>query len=116
VRFLAGKLIPEFQPEHVFYYEITGKYDTPPACGSRQDDTALYAAKSPNGSPVARAAASIILGPEQSLSTVAKASPPSAQAPRAVQAPPATNFACEPGLDQRWQHAECSYLAELFEA
>jgi len=116
VRFLADKLIPEFQPEHVFYYEITGKYDTPPACGSRQDDTALYAAKSSSASPIARAAASVIFGPEQSLSTVAKASPPSGQVPPAVQAPLATNFACEPALDQRWQHEECSYLGELFAA
>lgn len=116
VRFLTDKLIPEFQPQHVFYYEITGKYDQLPACGSRQDDTALYAARSSDGPPVARAAASVIFGSEASPSTVAKAPPPSTQAPPAVPPPAATNFACEPALDQRWQHGECLYLGELFAA
>ena len=45
-RFLTDDLIPEFQPEHVFYYELAWGYDEPPACNSEQDDTALYAASS----------------------------------------------------------------------
>ena len=62
-RFLVDKLIPEFQPAHVFYYELAAGHDEPPACNSEQDDTALYAASSPSGVVKARAAAHVIFGP-----------------------------------------------------
>jgi hypothetical protein len=68
-RFLVNNLIPEFQPEHVFYYELAWGYDEPPACNSEQDDTALYAASSPNGALSARAAARIIFGSTPVLMT-----------------------------------------------
>jgi hypothetical protein len=67
--FLVDDLIPEFQPEHVFYYELAWRYDEPPACDSEQDDTALYAAGSPNGMLSARAAANIIFGSSPVLMT-----------------------------------------------
>ena len=67
--FLVDDLIPEFQPEHVFYYELAWRYDEPPACDSQQDDTALYAASSPNGLLSARLAAHIIFGSAPVLMT-----------------------------------------------
>jgi hypothetical protein len=67
--FLVDNLIPEFQPEHVFYYELAWHYDEPPACNSEQDDTALYAASKPNGTLSARAAANIIFGSSPVLMT-----------------------------------------------
>jgi hypothetical protein len=68
-RFLVDDLIPEFQPEHVFYYELAWGYDEPPVCDSQQDDTALYAAGSPNGMLSARAAANIIFSSTPILMT-----------------------------------------------
>jgi hypothetical protein len=59
-RFLVDDLIPEFQPAHVFYYELAWRYDEPPACDSQQDDTALYAANNLGGPLLARAAASVV--------------------------------------------------------
>ena len=56
--------MPEFQPEHVFYYELAWRYDEPPPCGSGQADTALYAAKSRNGPLLPRMAAGVIFGPQ----------------------------------------------------
>jgi hypothetical protein len=61
-RFLVEDLMPEFQPTHVFYYELAWGYDEAPACDSQQDDTALYAASSVGGSLSARAAAHVIFG------------------------------------------------------
>jgi hypothetical protein len=112
-RFLVDDLIPEFQPTHVFYYELTWRYDEPPACNSEQDDTALYATKRSNGSLLARSAAGVIFGPMQALgaSLTATAGPVSA-----AQATPPTYLACEPALDEQWQRGECLYLRELFEA
>jgi hypothetical protein len=63
-RFLVETLMPEFQPAHVFYYELAWRYDEPSPCNSQRDDTALYAARSTNGPLVARSAASVIFGPE----------------------------------------------------
>ena len=68
-RFLTDDLIPKFQPEHVFYYELAWGYDEPPACNSEQDDTALYAASSPSGMLSARAAAHIVFGSTPVLMT-----------------------------------------------
>lgn len=68
-RFLTEDLIPEFQPEHVFYYELAWGYDEPPACDSQQDDTALYAANSRNGTLSARPAAQIVFGSTPILMT-----------------------------------------------
>lgn len=68
-RFLTDDLIPEFQPAHVFYYELAWRYDEPPACDSQQDDTALYAASSPNGTLSARTAAHIVFGSTPVLMT-----------------------------------------------
>jgi hypothetical protein len=62
-QFLVDKLIPEFQPAHVFYYELATGPDEPPACDSEQDDTALYAASDPSGAVRARAAAHVIFAP-----------------------------------------------------
>lgn len=67
--FLVDDLIPEFQPAHVFYYELAWRYDEPPACDSQQDDTALYAASSPNGLLSARVAAHIVFGSDPVLTT-----------------------------------------------
>jgi hypothetical protein len=63
-RFLVETLMPEFQPAHVFYYELAWRYDEPSPCNSQRDDTALYAARSTNGPLAARSAASVIFGPE----------------------------------------------------
>jgi hypothetical protein len=68
-RFLTDDLIPETQPEHVFYYELAWRYDEPPACGSQQDDTALYAASSANGPLLARSAASVLFSTTTVLPT-----------------------------------------------
>lgn len=62
-QFLVDKLIPEFQPAHVLYYELATGPGEPPACNSEQDDTALYAASDPSGAVRARAAAHVIFGP-----------------------------------------------------
>jgi hypothetical protein len=62
-QFLVDKLIPEFQPAHVFYYELATGPDEPPACDSEQDDTALYATSDPSGAVRARAAAHVIFAP-----------------------------------------------------
>jgi hypothetical protein len=112
-RFLTGELIPEFQPEHVFYYEIANSYGEPPACSSQQSDTALYATTRANGSARARAAAGVIFGAAGSPGAGA-ASPPALDTRPAVQAPSPPDFACEPALDTLWQRGECSYLGELF--
>lgn len=61
-QFLVDNLIPAFQPAHTFYYELAWGADEPPACDSQQDDTALYAVKSPDGKLSARAAAAVIFG------------------------------------------------------
>jgi Glycosyl hydrolase catalytic core len=61
--FLVDKLIPEFRPAHVFYYEIAAGDDAPPACNSEQDDTALYTASNPGGAVYARTAAHVIFSP-----------------------------------------------------
>ena len=68
-RFLVGDLIPEFQPTHVFYYELAWRYDEPPACDSEQDDTALYAKSSADGPLLARSAASIVFAAAPILTT-----------------------------------------------
>jgi hypothetical protein len=114
-RFLVDELLPEFQPEHVFYYELAWRYDEPPPCGEGQADTALYAARSVNGPLLARSAAGVIFG--SGLPTVTSAAATIASVAR-LPAPPAvpSHLACEPGLDEQWQHGECLYLGELFEA
>lgn len=61
-RFLTENLIPEFKPEHVFYYELASRYDEPPACDLQQNDTALYAAGGTGGPLTARAAAPVVFG------------------------------------------------------
>jgi hypothetical protein len=116
-RFLVHDLIPQFQPAHVFYYELAWRYDEPPACDSQQDDTALYAATRPNGPLLARSAAGVIFGPEQAPgpSPTATASPTAGTA-SAEQTTLPTYSACEPALDEQWQREECLYLRELFQA
>jgi hypothetical protein len=104
-RFLADELIPELQPAHVLYYDAAATQGAPPTCDSQQSDTALYAARSPDGPLLARAAASIILGPQQASSAGAT---PTAGATTA-------RFACEPALARQWQQRECSLPQELFE-
>jgi hypothetical protein len=127
-RFLVHDLIPEFQPTHVFYYELAWRYDEPPACDSQQDDTALYAQTGPNGPLLARSAAGVVFGPEQTLGASLTATAGSASAGSAsagattagsASAGPTTlpaYSACEPALDEQWQRAECLYLQELFQA
>jgi hypothetical protein len=107
-RFLADSLIPELQPAHVLYYDAAATQGAPPACDSQQSDTALYAARSPGGPLLARAAASIVLGPQQASSAGARAI-------STASATLAARFACEPALAQRWQQRECSLAGELFE-
>jgi hypothetical protein len=117
-RFLVHDLIPELQPAHVFYYELAGRYGEPPACDSEQDDTALYAATRPHGPLLARSAAGVVFGPEQTpgASLTATAYPASAgQATPPTSTLPTTDFACEPALDEQWQREECLYLRELFQ-
>lgn len=109
-QFLVDKLIPEFQPAHVFYYELAWGYDEPPACDSEQDDSALYAANSPNGALSPRAAARVIFDSMPARTESASTSP----AIQATQATRANYFACEPALDERWQRGECPSLRELF--
>jgi hypothetical protein len=104
-RFLMDDLMPEFQPEHVFYYELAWRYDESPPCGSGQADTALYAAASHNGPLSARAAASVVFGspPPPAVGATATAA--------GLRAPPTTagGFACEPGPDGRLAEIErCS--------
>jgi hypothetical protein len=119
-RFLVDDLMPEFQPEHVFYYELAWRYDEPPPCADGQADTALYAARATNGPLLARSAAGVIFAPDPS--PLPSASIATDTASRTPSAPPLTpslsagHFACEPGLDAQWQRGECLYLRELFEA
>jgi|HubBroStandDraft_2_1064218.scaffolds.fasta_scaffold11759_2 hypothetical protein len=121
-RFLVDDLIPEFQPIHVFYYELASGYDEAPACDSQQDDTALYAQGSVGGSMSARSAANVIFGsqppplPAASVSapTASLVTPTTASPPAPAQSP--SHFACEPGLDEQWQRGECLYLRELFQS
>jgi hypothetical protein len=107
-RFLADSLIPEMQPAHVLYYEAAAGQDAPPACDSQQSDTALYAASSPGGPLLARAAASVIFRSQRTPSANAGATP-------TAGATLAARLACEPALAQRWQQRECSLARELFE-
>ena len=92
-RFLVDDLMPEFQPEHVFYYELAWRYDEPPPCGDGQADTALYAASSTNGPLLARSAASVIFGSEPPPARTAAAKLATLPAPTATP----SHFACEPG-------------------
>ena len=111
-RFLVDDLMPEFQPEHVFYYELAWRYDEPPPCGDGQADTALYAA-SEHQRPAARALSSqrhLRVGAATGEDRGGQAGDP--PAPTATP----SHFACEPGLDAQWQRGECLYLRELFEA
>jgi hypothetical protein len=111
-RFLVRDLIPEFQPTHVFYDELTLRYAESPRCDSGQADTALYAAKNSVGSLLARSAAGVIFGPEpapRAELTGGAATAPAAEATQAV------HFACEPALDEQWQRGECLYAGEVFE-
>ncbi len=103
-RFLVERLIPEFRPAHVFYYELAWKYDEPPPCDSQRDDTALYAPTSKGGPLWARSAAGVIFGSE--------VVPAPALGPSAQVATGETALACEPGLDQRWQYGECAAVEE----
>ncbi|MGH2864771.1 MAG: hypothetical protein ACRDJX_05925 [Solirubrobacteraceae bacterium] len=114
-RFLVDELMPEFQPEHAFYYELAWRYDEPPACGSGQADTALYAARTVNGPLLARSAAAVIFGSQPP--SIASASATLASVAR-LSAPPASpgHLACEPALDELWPRGECLYLAELLQA
>jgi hypothetical protein len=125
-RFLVHDLIPEFQPTHVFYYELAWRYDEPPACDSQQDDTALYAATRPNGPLLPRSAAGVVFGPEQApgagLTAPLTTGPTVSASPittgGTASAGPTTqptDFACEPALDEQWQREECPNLGELFQ-
>jgi hypothetical protein len=114
-RFLVDELMPEFQPEHVFYYEMAWRYDEPPPCADGQADTALYAARGVDGPLLARSAAGVIFGSRPPTIASATATVASVAHLPAPPAPP-SHLACEPGLGERWQHGECLYLDELFEA
>ncbi len=103
-RFLVERLMPEFQPAHVFYYELAWRYDEPPPCNSQQDDTALYAASSTNGPLSARPAASVIFGSEV---VPTNSEPPPQASPRTP------TLACEPLLDEQWPHGECPTSEEI---
>ncbi|HSZ05504.1 MAG TPA: hypothetical protein VK778_09935 [Solirubrobacteraceae bacterium] len=107
-RFLMDDLMPEFQPTHVFYYDIASSYGEPPACDSQQSDTALYAATGGDGPLVARSAASVIFGSPSALSA-------SAGSAATLQPTSHSYLACEPALDEQWQRRECSLTLELFE-
>jgi hypothetical protein len=114
-RFLVDELMPEFRPEHVFYYELAWRYDEPPPCGDGQADTALYAARTVNGPLLARSAAGVIFGSQPpTIASAAAILAPVARLPAPPTLP--SHLACEPGLDEQWQHGECLYLGELFEA
>ncbi len=102
-RFLVERLMPEFQPAHVFYYELAWRYDEPSPCNSQRDDTALYAANSTNGPLSARPAASVIFGPE--------VVPSDGETPPQGLARP--TLACEPTLDARWQYGDCPTFQEI---
>jgi hypothetical protein len=105
-RFLVDDLMPEFQPEHVFYYELAWRYDEPPPCGDGQADTALYAAAGHNGPLGARAAAGVLFGPPSPPAVSATATAAGLRAPVTTTA---TGFACEPGPDGRLVEIErCS--------
>jgi hypothetical protein len=104
-RYLVNRLIPEFQPAHVFYYELAWRYDEPSPCNSQRDDTALYAPHDTNGPLTARAAAAVIFGDEVAPAESGGSAP---QAPAAEAA-----LACEPALDAQWQYGACASLQEL---
>jgi hypothetical protein len=117
-RFLAHDLIPEFQPTHVFYYELAWRYGEPPTCDSQKDDTALYAQTRANGPLLARSAADVVFGPEQTpgaTPTPTTSPSPACHPPLPTSTLPTTYLACEPALDEQWQREECLYLRELFQ-
>jgi hypothetical protein len=96
-RFLLEDLIPEFQPQHVFYYELAWRYDERPPCADGQADTALYAARSRNGPLLPRAAAAVTFGSQPPPIVSAMA----ATAEHGTPSVPPAGFACEPGPGER---------------